>query len=428
MRARSTQQPAPQEEGQPPPPGGGSGHGDVAAPPPRALVHEPDLLLALLVAAVVLVGSGVTLEDDWEISLVAGTVEPWLPGPVGLAAAAGRIPPPDLPADRAADGARASPRRLDRLPGARATARSRCRSACSSRSTPSPCSAGRWSCSIAAAVYVVVVTAAALTGWLPLTDDQFYIYLVSVVATVMLGYGVALSRARATVAEQRAAAVSRDHERADAGSGRAGTGADRARGPRHRRPRRERDRRAGGGRPARLCRPPEKAADALASIEAVGRDALDGLRRLVGLLRTGLDDEDRSPQPSLERLPVLLAQVERAGLPVELTVTRHARPAAGDGGAQRLPDRAGGADQQPQARRPDPGGGHCSGTAGRRCGWRCATRAGHASTTPASAGYGLISMQQRAAMLGGVLVAGPGGGRAASGSRPACRRGRCATT
>ena len=67
-------------------------------------------------------------------------------------------------------------------------------------------------CSIAAAVYVAIVTVAALTGWLPLTDEQYYIYLVSVVATVMLGYGVALNRARATVAEQKVAALSRDSE------------------------------------------------------------------------------------------------------------------------------------------------------------------------------------------------------------------------
>ena len=46
----------------------------------------------------------------------------------------------------------------------------------------------------------------------PLTDDQFYIDLVSVVATVMVGYGVALGRARASMAEQRAAELAREQE------------------------------------------------------------------------------------------------------------------------------------------------------------------------------------------------------------------------
>ena len=260
-------------------------------------------------------------------------------------------------------------------------------------------------CSIAAAVYVAVFTVAALTGWVPLTDDQYYIDLVSVVATVMLGYGVALSRARATVAEQKAAALARDSETAHAGSGRAGTGADRARGARHRGPRRERDRRAGGRCTARLSRPAGEALDSLTSIEAVGRDALDGLRRLMGLLRSRPDDEDRSPQPSLARLPLLLAQVERAGLDVELTVTGTPGPlpATVELNAYRIvqealtnslkhagPTRAtvtleyGAESLQVEVR----------------------DQGGTVDDAP-STGYGLVGMQQRATMLGGDLVAGP---------------------
>ena len=51
-----------------------------------------------------------------------------------------------------------------------------------------------------------------MTGWAPLTDDQFYIDLVSVVATVMVGYGVALGQARAAMAEQRTAELAREQE------------------------------------------------------------------------------------------------------------------------------------------------------------------------------------------------------------------------
>ena len=44
---------------------------------------------------------------------------------------------------------------------------------------------------------------------------------------------------------------------------------------------------------------------------------------------------------------------------------------------------------------------------------------GTPSTTPPSTGFGLVGMQQRATMLGGVLVAGSGGGPWLPGLRPA---------
>jgi signal transduction histidine kinase len=59
--------------------------------------------------------------------------------------------------------------------------------------------------------------------------------------------------------------------------------------------------------------------EVLATIERIGRGALTEMRRLVGMLR-GDDGEPLAPQPGLDDLPTLVAQVSDAGLPVELRV------------------------------------------------------------------------------------------------------------
>jgi len=63
----------------------------------------------------------------------------------------------------------------------------------------------------------------------------------------------------------------------------------------------------------------------LQTIEQTGRGALTEMRRLVGMLREDSEDE-LSPQPGLDDLPQLAAQVREAGLPVELTVEGSKRP------------------------------------------------------------------------------------------------------
>jgi signal transduction histidine kinase len=59
--------------------------------------------------------------------------------------------------------------------------------------------------------------------------------------------------------------------------------------------------------------------EVLETIERIGRGALTEMRRLVGMLRSD-DGEPLAPQPGLEDLPTLVAQVSDAGLPVELHV------------------------------------------------------------------------------------------------------------
>jgi signal transduction histidine kinase len=181
-------------------------------------------------------------------------------------------------------------------------------------------------CGVAAGVYATALSVGSLTGATPMDDDQVYVHLVSVAATAMVGYGIALSRARARLAEQRTTELAREQ---DARTRRA-VGQEQARIAREVHDIVAHDvsvmvAQAAAAR--RVCdREPRTAADALTSIETVGRDALDGLRRLMTLLRSEPGGSERSPQPDLSRLRGLLDQVERAGLPVELTICGEPRP------------------------------------------------------------------------------------------------------
>jgi signal transduction histidine kinase len=363
-----------------------------------------DLPLALLVAVLLLIGSGVSLEDDFELDLRGNDPWPSLPGPKGvLLVLAGSLP--------------LMFRRIAPLSVLAVTATaSLTYQALGHRPEPLPLGVlvalytaavvrRPLICIVAAAVYVIALTLGTLSGWALLTDDQFYIDLVSVVATVMVGYGVALGRARATLAEQRATELAREQETRT----QAAVAQEQARIAREVHDIVAHDlsvivAQAGAARRVFTAKP-QTAAAALGSIEAVGRDALDGLRRLVTLLRTEVEKSERSPQPSLDRLPWLLAQVQRAGIPVELSFRGRPRPlsATVELNAYRIVQEA---------------LTNVIKHAGR-------TRArvvleyreedvrvevrdfGRGSANSPSAGYGLISMQQRAAMLGGELAAGP---------------------
>jgi signal transduction histidine kinase len=84
---------------------------------------------------------------------------------------------------------------------------------------------------------------------------------------------------------------------------------------------------------------PGRAREALASIEATGREALAELRRLLGVARAQEDGSaSLAPQPGLEHLETLVEQVRSAGLAVEITVEgeRRAVPAGVDLSAYRV--------------------------------------------------------------------------------------------
>jgi signal transduction histidine kinase len=65
---------------------------------------------------------------------------------------------------------------------------------------------------------------------------------------------------------------------------------------------------------------------ALETVEAVGREALGEMRRMVGVLRGPGVDADREPPPGLGQLDRLVEKFRRAGLPVDLTVLGDPRP------------------------------------------------------------------------------------------------------
>jgi signal transduction histidine kinase len=58
--------------------------------------------------------------------------------------------------------------------------------------------------------------------------------------------------------------------------------------------------------------------DALRRVERAGRTALAEMRRLLAAMRPDGDEAELVPQPGLDGLNSLLAEVNRAGLPVEL--------------------------------------------------------------------------------------------------------------
>src|SRR5206468_1413918 len=74
---------------------------------------------------------------------------------------------------------------------------------------------------------------------------------------------------------------------------------------------------------------PARAIEALESVELTGRESLNELRRLLGVLRR---DDDRSfgrvPQPSIRYVDALVEQSRVAGLDVDLVVEGDPRPLA----------------------------------------------------------------------------------------------------
>lgn len=63
---------------------------------------------------------------------------------------------------------------------------------------------------------------------------------------------------------------------------------------------------------------PEAAASAMNAVEVAGRQALDELRHLLGVLRPDSDNDELGPQPGRSDLPRLVEEIKRAGLHVSL--------------------------------------------------------------------------------------------------------------
>jgi signal transduction histidine kinase len=259
----------------------------------------------------------------------------------------------------------------------------------------------------AGVVLAVGTVAAAVVHPGPLDDDEFIDQLIALIAAWTAGMGVRLTRSRTALLEERAVQLVREQ----AVHTRLAIELERARLARE-----LHDivahhvsvivAQAGATRRV-LGRYPGQAEAALGSIESIGREALTELRRLLSVLRTDHPDRDHAPQPGLGEMPALVAQIERAQLPVELAILGSPRtlPPGVELNAYRIvqesltntlkhagPTRARVVvDYRPTVLTlliSDEGRG---GTA-----------------SPSTGGHGLVGMRERAALLGGKLTAGPG--------------------
>jgi signal transduction histidine kinase len=186
-----------------------------------------------------------------------------------------------------------------------------------------------------------------------------------------------------------------------------------------------------GAAKAVAAQDPEGALRAMGAVEEAGRQALDELRHLLGVLRPETDLDGLVPQPGLKELPRLVDQVRGAGLDVSLATDGlpAGLPARVDLFAYRIVQEAltnvlkhvgPGAHTQVRFGTDnsgivievlDDGHGNNEGSesaSGRRSedSNRQDRRSGR------SAGHGIVGMRERARLLGGTLEAGPrpGGG------------------
>jgi signal transduction histidine kinase len=169
---------------------------------------------------------------------------------------------------------------------------------------------------------------------------------------------------------------------------------------------------AGGARSV-MERTPDKAERSFGAIESTGRDALDEMRRLLGLLRPAGEEPQLSPQPGLARVAEVVERARAAGLAIELQVAGEpvALAPGADVAAYRVVQEAitnvlkhaGGArvrvvlrhrDDDLEVEVVDDGGAQAPARIG------------------VAGGHGLVGMRERVALQGGDFEAGPrpGGG------------------
>jgi len=154
---------------------------------------------------------------------------------------------------------------------------------------------------------------------------------------------------------------------------------------------------------------PDAAREAFDAIESTSSQALDEMRRLLGLLRSG-DDDTLLPQPTLARIEELVDDLRASGLPVEVTlegdpgvlppgvdvsayriVQEALTNALKHAGPTRARVRVEYGDDSVLVEVTDDGAG---------------AAAANGSSPPGS-GHGLVGMRERVAIVGGELTAGP---------------------
>ncbi|MEA2382421.1 MAG: hypothetical protein QOH72_2392 [Solirubrobacteraceae bacterium] len=149
---------------------------------------------------------------------------------------------------------------------------------------------------------------------------------------------------------------------------------------------------------------------ALRAVEDTGRSALGDMRRMLGAMRGAADSAELEPQPGLERLDVLLKEVRRAGLPVELHVDGEPSPlpAAIDLSAYRIVQEGlTNALKHARATRASVHIGYAADEL-----WIQVSDDGAGVTAPSGDGHGLVGVRERVKLFGGEMtaVAANGGG------------------
>jgi signal transduction histidine kinase len=163
-----------------------------------------------------------------------------------------------------------------------------------------------------------------------------------------------------------------------------------------------------------LSRDPRRAEEAIAQVETIGRQSLNELRQLLGLLRPEGQESELRPQPSLAYLDDLIEGFREVGLAVDVLVAGADRPLPSvvDLSAYRIIQEAltnalkhAAANLVEVRIRYDPGELRLE-----------INNDGSAKPTGTvldeGGGHGLVGMRERAALVGGRLTAGhrPGGG------------------
>jgi signal transduction histidine kinase len=169
---------------------------------------------------------------------------------------------------------------------------------------------------------------------------------------------------------------------------------------------------AGAGRRT-LASDRGQAERAFQTIESTGREALDELDRLLGILRTEEDEPDLPPQPGLVQLRTLAGRFEDSGLPVEISIQGEAvpLPRSLDQSAYRI-------IQEALTNALRHGGGTTAHVEVRYCDDRLELEVANEGRDPRrtqdhpGGGRGLVGIRERVALFGGDLETGPrtGGG------------------
>jgi signal transduction histidine kinase len=164
---------------------------------------------------------------------------------------------------------------------------------------------------------------------------------------------------------------------------------------------------------------PEGALQAMGAVEEAGRQALDELRHLLGVLRPETDPDGLGPQPGLADLPRLVEQIRGAGVDVSLATdgVPAALPARVDLFAYRIVQEAltnvlrhAGPGARTEVRLGTDRGGIVIEVLDDAHG--ATAMPGSDVAQGSEGGHGIVGMRERARLLGGSLDAGPrpGGG------------------